>query len=413
MGIADLRASLGTIIHKIQEGTLEEKYSGRIPDTHIFQTDPNSGCLVQAPPSGRFIPDQTYLQVVINQMYVSQSRKLWIEREHLGAIWMSFRYAGTMQTVPFTVGRDLLVDKVKNLPPSDRIEFRDVRVGKIYPYTGDSLSLYLGLWSTKTVNWANKAFSALDIIASKVKVAGSLSLVLDMVGVLNEGISTLLSLDDIQAHLNLYQEFQDTVSSVAPLQPGYYAMIDVLNAMFNPSTLCVVDGKLGILSDDKKQILPFYAHDFLLYTLSSLPYLSYAPDLFNTQYRVVVSELIGSQLDQTRQQRTLQEFATLLNQINNSLDLTQSDKNSLINFYSQRFTKDQVAYAISPLRSGEHHLGGKKLVLPMGLELPTPEEFEAHARQINASLLTADPITLAGAALTKFAATIQEVTSSH
>lgn len=413
MSLADLRTSLGTIVHKIQGGTLEEKYSGRVPDTHIFQTDPNSGRLVQAPPSGRFLPDQTYLQVVINQMYVSQSRKLWIEREHLSAIWMSFRYAGTMQTVPFTVGRDLLVDKVKSLPPTARIEFRDVRVGKIYPYTGDSLSLYLGLWSTETVNWANKAFSALDIIASKVKVAESLSLVLDMVGVLNQGISTLLSLDDIQAHLNLYQEFQDTVSSVAPLQPGYYVMIDVPNATFDPSTLCVADGKLGVMSDDKKQILPYYAHDFLLYTLSSLPYLSYAPDLFNTQYRVVVSELIGSQLDQTRQQRTLQEFATLLNQINSSLDLTQSDKIRLITFYSQRFTQDQVTYAMSPLRSSEHHLGGKKPALPKGLEPLTAEEFEAHATQIDANLLSADPTTFAGTALAKFAATIQEGESSH
>lgn len=413
MSLADLRASLGTIVHKIQGGTLEEKYSGHIPDTHIYQTDPTSGRLVQAPPSGRFLPDQSYLQVVINQMYLSQSRKLWIEREHLGAVWMSFRYAGAIQTIPFTVGRDLLVDKVKSLPPTARIEFRDVRVGKIYPYTGDSLSLYLGLWSTETVNWANKVFSALDIIANIVKVSGSLSLVLDMVGVLNQGISTLLGLDDIQAHLNLYQEFQDTASPVAPLQPGYYVMIDVPNATFDPSTLCVVDGKLGILGEDKKQILPFYVHDFLLYTLSSLPYLSYAPDLFNTQYRVVVSELIGSQLDQTRQQRTLQEFATLLNQINNSLDLTQSDKNRLISFYNQRFTQDQIAYAMSPLRSSERHLGGKKPALPKGLEQPTSEEFEVHATQIDAELLTADPTTFAGAALAKFAATLQEVGSSH
>lgn len=413
MSLADLKTSLGTIVSKIQGGTLEEKYSGRIPDTHIFQTDPTSGQLVQAPPSGRFLPDQSYLQVVINQMYLSQSRKLWIEREHLGAVWMSFRYAGAMQTVPFTVGRDLLVDKVKSLPPTARIEFRDVRVGKIYPYTGDSLSLYLGLWSTETVNWANKVFSAVDIIASKVNVSGSLSLVLNMVGVLNQGISTLLGLDDIQAHLNLYQEFQDTASSVARLQPGYYVIIDVPNATFDPSTLCVVDGKLGTLNDGNQHILPFYTHDFLLYTLSSLPYLSYAPDLFNAQYRVVVSELISSQLDQTRQQRALQEFATLLNQINSNLDLTQSDKNSLITFYSQRFTQDQVAYAMSPLRSSEHHLGGKKSALPKGLELPTPEEFEAHATQIDADLLTADPITSAGTALAKFAATIQGVASSH
>src|SRR5207253_3166599 len=104
---------------------------------------------------------------------------------------------------------------------------------------------------------------------------------------------------------------------------------------------------------------------------------------------------------------------TLLNQINNSLDLTQRDKNNLIDFYGQRFTKDQVAYAMSPLRSSERHLGGKKLALPKGLELPTLEEFEAHATQIDVELLTADPTTFAGAALAKFAATIQEVGSSH
>ncbi len=399
---------LGNIIHKAAAGKLEEKYSGRIADDDVFRRDA-SGQLTLAPVGGEFKPNQSYLQVMINHMYVSQDRRLWVEREHLGAVWMGFRYNGAMQSVPFMVGRDLLVDKVQKLPQGARIEFQDVRVGKVYPYTGDSLALYSGLWSTPTVDWATTIFSALDTIAGKVKVASSLSQVLDMVDVLNQGISTVLGLNAIQAHLNLYQEFQDpTVGEVGLLRPGYYVMVDAPNAAFDPSNLRVIDGKLYSAQGAAGET-PFYDHDFLLYSISSLPQLSTGVDMFGKQYDAVLAALIGSKSDPNKLALAAQEFHTLQTQIVTSPDLTRTDKNRLIAYYKDSLNSDAVGLAVSLKESNVPFGTGAPAQLPAGLHRPTQEEYEAQSGRLDPALLTANPAVAAGAAAAQFAATLQAV----
>ena len=86
---------LGNIIHKAAAGKIEERYSGRIADDRIFRRDGDQ--LVPAPVDGEFKANQSYVQVLLNHMYVSQERRLWVERKHLGAVWMGFRYDGAMR----------------------------------------------------------------------------------------------------------------------------------------------------------------------------------------------------------------------------------------------------------------------------------------------------------------------------
>jgi hypothetical protein len=400
---------LGNIIHKAAAGKLEEKFSARIPDDRVRRRDA-SGQLVPASLGEEFKPNQNYLQIMVNQMYVRQDRTLWVQREHLGAVWMGFRYNGAVQSVPFMVGRDLLIDRVQKLPQGARVEFRDVRVGKVYPYTGDSVALYLGLWSTPTTNWASTVFSALDTIAGKVRVAASLTQVLDMVDVLNQGISTVLGLNDIQAHLNLYQEFQDpTVGEVGLLRPGFYVMVDAPRDGFEASNLSVLDGMLYSRTDSNGQLAPFYDRDFLLYSISSLPHLSTGVDMFGNLYDGVLSALIGSKEDLSKLALAAHEYHRLQTGIVTSPDLTRTDKNHLIEHYAESLSNDAVRLVVNLEASNVPFSVYGAPEVSEGVRQPLVD-YEAQSARLDRAALLADPAVSAGLAAARFATMVQTIT---
>jgi hypothetical protein len=121
--LSRLRSKLGNILSKAAAGELEEKYSGRLADEHVMSRDA-SGHPVPIQPGPEFKPNKTYLQVVINHMFVKQDRILWVEREHLGAVWMGVRYAGAFRSVPFVIGRQLLIDNVRAFLQARASSFR-------------------------------------------------------------------------------------------------------------------------------------------------------------------------------------------------------------------------------------------------------------------------------------------------
>jgi hypothetical protein len=399
--LARLRGTLGNIISKSASGVLEENFSGRLPDEYVLHRDA-SGDLVAAQPGPPFASNQTYLQVVLNHMYVRQDRALWVEREHLGAVWMGLRYAGGVQSVPFVVGRDLLVDKVRNLPAGARIEFQDVRIGRMFPYTGGGLALYLGLWSTPTIDWATTIFSALDTIAGKIKVAGSLSQVLDMVDVLNQGISTVLGLNAIQAHLNLYQEFQDPgAGDIGVLRPGYFVMLNAPRTSIDPGALRVVDGRLCTVNDSGTPVA-YYDHDFVLYSIVSQARLPTALDLFGAAYDTVLTSLIGSKSDPVRLAQAAQEYHALQTQVITSPDLTRDDKNRLIAYLNETLNSDAVNLAVN-LKSAAVAFGpAGRPRLPAALRRPSPADFAAAIDRLDAAVLDRSPVAAAGAAAADF-----------
>jgi len=409
--LAKLRASLGNIIGKIAGGTLETKYSGRIPEARIFRRE--GADLVVAAPAGRFKSNQTYFQVVVNQLYVSQDRRLWVEREHLGAVWMGFRYDGAQRSVPFVVGRDLLVDRVNNLPQGARIEFLDVRVGKIYPYSGEGLALYLGLWSTPTIDWATGIFGALDTIASKLTVAASLSQALELVDVLNQGMSTVLGLNAVEAHLNLYQEFQDpSAGDVGVLQPGYFVIIDAPGVSFDASGLQVIDGRLHIVRNGDAP-KPFFDHDFLLFSIVYYANHPAATDMFEKQYENVLTALISSKSDPARLSQAAQEYHSLQSHIVTSPDLTRGDKNALIAQYSQSLNTDAVGLAVNLKAANVSFAPGRPTRLPPGLPRPTQAEFEAVSAHLADGDRSRNPAVAAGQAAAHFGAAVAAATGAR
>ena len=179
---------------------------------------------------------------------------------------MSFRYDGALRSVPFMVGRELLVDKVKSHPPAPTSTSAMCGSARSIP-TRATVWRCTWVCGARQLSIGPRPHSERSTRLPARSRSGRLSQVLDMLDVLNQGISAVLGLKDIQAHLNLYQEFHpDASGGESSLRPGYFVMIDAPRVDFDASSLRVIDGRLFVQSGDEAP-RPMGDHSFVLYSI--------------------------------------------------------------------------------------------------------------------------------------------------
>src|SRR5262245_14699306 len=96
-----------------------------VPPAHII----DSGSMPD-----RFEPRKCYFAVVINEMFLTQSRRWWSEYDPMTLVVSEFTHGDQRKVVPFIVGPSLIQEKMQNLP--NGMAITDTLVAGIHPYSG-------------------------------------------------------------------------------------------------------------------------------------------------------------------------------------------------------------------------------------------------------------------------------------
>jgi hypothetical protein len=173
-----------------------------------------------------FVPGQTYFEIRSSQMYLQYDREWWRTFNPLGSFLAEFLFAGAQRTVPFVVGPELL-EGAFHVKDGSRIEYQNIRVAGPYPYVGDELQLFAGLFRVETSNWANRALSLLETVAKAFDVT-KLTSYITIAGPLVDGIQGLLGMEGVELRMGVDRAYTQPPDGAGPsalpreaLQPAF------------------------------------------------------------------------------------------------------------------------------------------------------------------------------------------------
>jgi hypothetical protein len=306
-----------------------------------------------------FVPEETYFEIRLSQLHLQYQRENWRQFIPLASLMTQFLYAGKRRTVPFVVGPELLAT-VPQLEKQDRVEFRNVRVAGPYPYAGDDLELFVGLFRVVTRDWAGPVLSLLESMTKAFDLS-KLSSFVSVTEPLVSGIEGLLGMRDVELRMAMYRQLATPSGEVAQpqgggptLQPGFYVLMGALpHPLSEPErrALRVRDGTLWRY-DDSGGPVEFREADFLLFEM--VPLLS-RPDYttfdFHTVYWQKVLDHIWNGHPDAAQQ-TLRLLATSLVQCQ---DITEPHRKRLLVMYRRKFDEEiEAQHLFEEQGEGQH-----------------------------------------------------------
>jgi hypothetical protein len=180
--------------------------------------------------AGAFLPGKTYFEIRLSQMYLQYDREWWRTFIPLGSILTEFIFAGRLRTVPFVVGPDLL-EIAPHITKDSRVEYQNIRVAGPYPYAGDQLQLFAGLFRVETGNWAKRALSMLEALAKAFDTTKLTSYV-NIAAPLTDSLQGILGMQEVELRLGIERAYaqptDQNTSGVLPretLQPTFEVLL--------------------------------------------------------------------------------------------------------------------------------------------------------------------------------------------
>lgn len=209
-------------------------------------------------------PREHYFQVLINEMYLTYSRKWFNLFDPMVFVVSEFTYGKEKQTVPYVVG-PMMIEKYGMKIPTGMV-FSDTRVVGLHPYRGGGLTLSMILCRVKREDYARKFMQIVENSASVIDFSTALSTYVKVASVVLDGVESMLDLDDIQPLIGLRKQFGQDAGDV--LESHYFALIDMPESKLNAKELWVREGQLvyGKSLEDAK---PFRDADYVLYSIIS------------------------------------------------------------------------------------------------------------------------------------------------
>jgi len=319
---------LDRFILKLTKTPMERKFYSRIPDNHVL----DEGFSAQV-----FEPDKGYFQIILSEMFLRDKREYWQGFVPLSVIISDFEYDRRRQTIPFFVDNKLL-KAVEPYVEGEHVEYYNTRVAGPIPYSGDRVSLFVGLFRIQVDNLAENLFSFLGTIVSSFDFT-VLSTYLDIARPLGRGLQDLLGMKQVQLRLGTRDEFTCKPNDPHQFREGYLVYINCPENNISIDKLWVNDSRLFI-GTDKKPIEPFTEYDYCLIRIEQL---SARSDYTTLPFHKLWEDAkrIIYQGNHINAQWKLMELAQ---QLAISPDLTQDHRYHLIQVYKANFEKEVALY---------------------------------------------------------------------
>ena len=188
----------------------------------------------------KFLADQHYFQIRVNDLYLPTSRE-WLNTYDPLVLFVSeFTYDREVESVPFVVGPNLLENIGQDLPTG--MTLRNTRVAGIYPYRGGRLNLSLVLCRVERMNYARTMLELIEGAAGALDFSQTVSNYLKVSKVILDGVEALLGIGDTQPLIG--SRFEMDPDAGDRVEQGYRALINVPESKIDMSQFWVRDNRL-------------------------------------------------------------------------------------------------------------------------------------------------------------------------
>lgn len=210
-----------------------------------------------------FEKEQHYLQIVINEMFLENSRNFWSDCDPMAFVVSSYIYGTRTETFPFVVGPALLKQYEQDVPLG--MIYRDTPVSSLHPYQGGPLTLTVFLNRLERKNNADQLLKVVESISSAVSPSIVPVAYLKMAETVVDGVEAILGLDETKALLGFRVTINPQIKQ--PLMPSYYALINEDEAKIAQGEFWVKSSRLHY-GKDMKSAEPYRENDFILFSIN-------------------------------------------------------------------------------------------------------------------------------------------------
>ena len=251
--MADLLAQLSDFVQNLKAGPLLQPKAVTIAPARC----------VPAGSTGTDVnKDKCYLTLTVNELFLSNARKWWVDYQPMVVVATSVLQGGTMVTLPAVVGPSLLEQPGKKLPQG--LLLNNIEVAGPVPYRGGNLTISVLLYRLQHTNHARDLLKVGEGVSKAIGPTADLSMLTKVGGALMDGVGSLLALGDTEPVMG--QRF--TMSAVGPggIRTFFAALIGP-GTQVSPDDLSVDDGKLRWSIG--QEVREFTSDDYVLYSLSA------------------------------------------------------------------------------------------------------------------------------------------------
>lgn len=301
-----------------------------------------------------FIPGGNYFGVRLAGLHLVDARSFTTQLLPLCVCLSEFTHAGEQRGVPFSIGPDVIRQRLKNAgvgteAKSAWVELRDLTVIPPTPVSAGNLSLYTGLYSVPGDDLTKSLLNMVGELGQSIGIAGTaLSSGLKIAETVYSGFGTLLG-------LNTVKQVVAALNGRMLSKSGYYLLANAPASTVKIGELQVREGGLYRGQDRVSD------YDYCLFALECLPSVvdasELAPQFFYQGWRAVVDALQDDPTTAPRAYRRLQGA------ILNSPDLIETDRDVLMASYLALYEKRAKALGVGAQAALTRGRGGGGLLL--------------------------------------------------
>ena len=212
-----------------------------------------------------FEPNETYLRVWLNDMYLTHNRVLYSTRIPIVHALCRFLYQGSFEIVPIIAGPGQIKELSFDLENVLNINHR--LIGPV-PFTGGEVEIVLALFALEIADYGDQFLEVLGTL-SELTCSGELKTAFKFMQPLKKGLEGLLNLKKTTPHLGIHDTFTSSGAAPQPLIPGYRVIINAPSDDIDLDKLWVDRGRL-LYGTSLDEALPFKGADYLLFYIERL-----------------------------------------------------------------------------------------------------------------------------------------------
>ncbi len=287
--------------------------------------------MIPAEPVQTFEPKQHYVQVVLNEMYLANTRQWFTEYAPVTIVATTYQYGRKNETAPTLVGPSMLQKFVDERVPTGTI-IRNAPVTGLHPYQGGPITLTVFFNRVQQINNADNVLGVLEnivTIADPLTPAIPFASYLKIAGHVMAGFEKLMNLSQTVPLMAYRETINPDIGQI--LQPGHLVLIDADG--IDQDKFFVRESKL-VYGDSLETAEPYRENDFLMLEIAQGVKRSDEATLpFYPIWEKTIELALQSGEDEFFWQEAKAHFNTLKRQMIASPDLTRPDYARLRKYY--------------------------------------------------------------------------------
>lgn len=224
----------------------------QIPDEHIDR----------ACPMGIFEPQKHYFRMVVNEMFLADSRQWITNFDPVVFAAVEFLYDKTMSEEPKVVGPRLLANYKQAVPQG--VRFLNTPISGLHPYVGGDFTYTVILYRVARNNHVRDLLNVLEKVVNAVDPSNAMKAYLNIAGVVVDGLDIILGTNQTTPVVAI----RNTVNLAAgnDFKPGYSVLIDAPENSIKKENFWVRDGRL-FYGTSLSSSIPYSEKDFVLFSI--------------------------------------------------------------------------------------------------------------------------------------------------